>query len=200
LLTGDALYCDSGFCQDVLRRGGQYLLIVKKNQSTLYEDIEYLFTEPPIGETFGYAESRGRHGDRHEVRRCWVSGALSEYLAWPGLRQVGKVERLTTRRGKESRQVRYFVTSLDAQADPESILEHVRGHWGIENRLHYVRDVTLGEDASQVRSRSAPEVMAALRNCTISLLRHAGWPNIAAALRHHAWLPNATTRTLGLAT
>ena len=131
-MTGDALYCDLGFCQDVLSRGGQYLLVVKHNQSTLYEDIEYLFADPPLGETFGYAESGGRHGDRREVRRCWVSGELSEYLAWPGLRQVGKVERLTTRRGKESRQVRYFITSLDTTVNPKSILDHVRGHWGIE--------------------------------------------------------------------
>ena len=196
LVTGDALYCEASFCQDVLGGGGQYLVIVKKNQPTLYEDIELLFRDPPLGEVF--AETRDRHGDRHEARRFWASEALSEYLGWPGGRQVGKIERVTIRKGKETRQVRYCITSLDSSVSPERLLAHVRGHWGIENRLHYVRDVTFGEDASQVRSDSAPEVMAALRNCTISILRHAGWPNIAAALRHHAWQHNATTHTLGL--
>ena len=79
-----------------------------------------------------------------------------------------------------------------------ALLGHARGHWGIENRLHYVRDVTFGEDASQVRSAAAPEVLAALRNAVVGLLRNAGWDNIAAALRHTAWTPGAALELLGL--
>jgi hypothetical protein len=84
--------------------------------------------------------------------------------------------------------VRSFVTSLPAP-DP---------HWGIEKRLHYVRDVTFGEDACQVRTGAAPQVLAALRNAVIGLLRDAGWSNIAAGLRYNAWRPGAALQLLGL--
>ena len=105
---------------------------------------------------------------------------------------------MTTRAGIVTRQVRYCITRLDPSVTPATLLRHVRGHWCIENRLHYVRDVTLGEDASQVRSGAAPQVMAALRNSILALLRHAGWTNIAAALRHIAWQPGAALLLLGI--
>ena len=79
------------------------------------------------------------------------------------------------------------------------MLALARGHWGIENRLHYVRDVTLGEDACRVRSDAAPQVLAALRNVVLTLLRAAGHTNIAAALRAIAWRGSALA-LLGLAT
>jgi hypothetical protein len=78
-------------------------------------------------------------------------------------------------------------------------LELVRGHWRIENQLHYVRDVTVGEDACRVRSGSAPQVLAALRNCVVALLRQEGATNLAARLRHHAWQPaQVVLRLLGI--
>jgi hypothetical protein len=73
-----------------------------------------------------------------------------------------------------------------------------RGHWAIENRLHYVRDVTFGEDASRVRSGAAPQVMAALRNAVLGLLRRWRTANVAAALRTLAWMPGAALMLLGL--
>lgn len=109
-----------------------------------------------------------------------------------------KIERLSERRGKLTRQVRYAITSLDERPPARRLLQHVRGHWGIENRLHYVRDVTMGEDASQVRTGAAPEVVAALRNIVIAVLHQAGWTNIAAALRHHGWQPGEALRLLAI--
>jgi len=94
--------------------------------------------------------------------------------------------------------VRSFVTSLAPRMAPRELLRLVREHWHIENRLHDVRDVTLGEDASQVRSGAAPEVFAGLRNAILGLLRQHGWTNIAEALRHFAWSPGAALRFLGL--
>lgn len=78
------------------------------------------------------------------------------------------------------------------------MLRQVRRHWCIENRLHYVRDVSFGENLSQVRTGAAPEAMAALRNAVIALLRAAGWSNIAAGLRHYAWRQDPALRFLGL--
>jgi len=119
-------------------------------------------------------------------------------MDWPGVQQVCKMERVAERKGKIGGEVRYAITSLGQEVGPEQLLRHVRGHWGIENRLHYVRDVTLGEDASQVRKGSVPEVMAALRNVVIGILREAGWQNIAAALRDMGWQTGAALKLLGI--
>ncbi len=198
LVTADALYCQRELCAQIREAGGDYLLIVKANQRRLYEDIKLLFDEPPKGEVFREAEQGDRHGDRHEVRRLRASTALRGYLDWPGVQQVCKVERVAERKGKISGEVRYAITSLGDEVGPEQLLKHVRGHWGIENRLHYVRDVTFGEDASQVRKGSAAEVMAALRNVVIGLLRQANWTNIAAGLRHNGWRTGAALQLLGI--
>ncbi len=198
VVTADALYCQRAFCQRVREGGGDYLVLVKANRRQLYDDIALLFAQPPPGEVFAMAEQRDRHGDRQEVRRLWASTALRGYLDWPGVQQVCQVERVSVRQGQVTRQVRYAITSLRESVGPGDLLRHVRGHWGIENRLHYVRDVTLGEDGSQVRSGAAPEVMAALRNVVVALLRQAGWTNIAAGLRHHGWQSGTALALLGI--
>ena len=206
VVTGDALYCQRALCDQIVDAGGDYLVIVKGNQPRLHSDIVLLFDSPPEETPFAFAEQRDRHGDRHEERRVWTSGELFGYLDWPGARQVGKIERVALQKGKTRRQVRYFVTSLPAPdphlgqagAGPEQLLRLIRGHWRIENRLHYVRDVSFGEDASQIRSGAAPQVLAALRNAVIGLLRDAGWTNIAAAVRYNAWRPGAALQLLGL--
>lgn len=101
--------------------------------------------------------------------------------------QVGRVERAVSA-GDEARvEVEYLITSVPrGSAGAATLLGWARGHWGIENRLHYVRDVTLGEDANRTRSGSGPQVLAALRNLAISKLRLDGVTNIAAALRRNA--------------
>lgn len=146
---------------------------------------------------------KARHG-RREVRLLWaladpytnqVAGTQGQAATpWPHLRQVGRVERrrAVRRRGQTHLEVEvtYAVTSLPPErADAATLLAHLRGHWGIENRLHWVRDVTFDEDRSQVRTGAAPQVMAAGRNLALALLRRAGHANIAAALRTYAGRP-----------
>jgi len=97
-------------------------------------------------------------------------------------------------------QTQYLISSLDLRRHtPAELLAYNRGHWAIENNLHYVRDVTMGEDACRVRTGSAPQVLAAVRNAVIGLLRMDGWTNIAAALRHHAVKVGKALRMIGLA-
>lgn len=201
LVTGDALYCQRDFCAGVVAAGGDYLITVKENQPALYAAIVELFASPPPGEPLATAVQRDRHGDRLEVRRLAASGALSEYLAWPGGQQVMRVVRSVRRKGQLSQQVRYSLTSLAALAadgDAASLLRRRRGHWSIENRLHWVRDATFGEDASRIRSGAAPQVMAALRNTVIGVLRLARADNLAAALRLLGWTPGAALFLLGI--
>jgi predicted transposase YbfD/YdcC len=210
MVTGDALYC-----QQIVDGGGHSVVTVQGHQPQLPADIQRLFADPPVDDLtgqpvpFASAEQRDRQGDRHEVRRLTVSGALSGYLDWPGAPQVAQVERTSTRQDQTTGQTRSVLTSL---AEPEplwdapgtqtataaELLQLVRGHGAVENRLHYVRDVTFGEDVSQVRTGSAPQVLAALRNVAIALLRQAGWDNIAAGLRYNAWRPGAALELLGL--
>jgi predicted transposase YbfD/YdcC len=199
VVTGDALYCQRALCRQIRAQGGHYFFTVKENQPRLWEDIALLFAWPPPGEVFREAEHRTQHGDRQEVRHLWVAPVLDDYFTWPGAQQVCRIERTVTRRGKVSREVAYAITSLGPVVGPATLLWLWRGHWGIENQLHYVRDVTFGEDASTVRTGAAPQVLAALRNAVLGLLRQAGWTNIAAALRATAWLPGAPLRFLGLA-
>ena len=136
-----------------------------------------------------------RHG-RLERRELWAladpelngyagsSGVVGE--AWPHLKQVCQLERQRTVKGRSQVAVSYAVTSLPATAvGAGQLLQVSRRHWGIENRVHWVRDVTFDEDRSQVRTGAAPQVMAALRNLVITLVRRAGHSNVAAALRRH---------------
>lgn len=138
-----------------------------------------------------------KHGGRVERRRLWASEALVGYTDWPHMAQVCRLERVTTCRGRTRQEVAYALTSLPAaEAGPSRLLALWRGHWGIENRLHWVRDVTFDEDRCQIRTGAAPQVMAALRNLVIGLLRLVHVPNIAAALRSYAARPFKALRLL----
>lgn len=121
-------------------------------------------------------------------------------VAWPHLQQVCRLERQRDMKGKKHVQVSYVITSLSAtDADARRLLTISREHWGIENRIHWVRDVTFDEDRSQVRLGAAPQVMAGLRNLVISLVRRAGHSNVAAALRRHNTHLTEAFNMLGLA-
>lgn len=109
------------------------------------------------------------------------------WIEFHGAVQIAQIRGTATRQGKKTVEVVYIITSADhITAPPATLAAWVQGHWGIENRVHWVRDVTYGEDGSQVRTGVAPHIMATLRNLAISLLRLASWTNIAEALRHHA--------------
>ena len=110
---------------------------------------------------------------------------LAGYAEWPGLAQAFRPTRERTASGRTTTEVVYGITSLPrALADPRRLLELTRRHWGIENGLHHVRDVTLGEDACRVRSGAAPQALAAIRNVAIRLLRRIHRGGVAAATRH----------------
>ena len=141
-----------------------------------------------------------KHGGRVESRRLRATDLLNDYLDWPGVAQVCRVEREVRRPGQEpSREVAYAITSAPReQADAAVLLSWWRGHWGIENRSHYVRDVTMGEDASRIKAGSAPQVLAAVRNAAIGWIRTRGADNIAAALRRNAARVPGLLKALGI--
>lgn len=127
------------------------------------------------------------HGDRVERRKLTTTTMLNGYLDWPGVAQVCRVETEVRKGGETTNEVSYAITSVPRdRGGAAALLAWHRGHWGIENRVHWVRDVTMGEDGNRTRVGSGPQVLAALRNATISGLRVAGSTNIAASLRRNA--------------
>jgi len=140
------------------------------------------------------------HG-RIEIRRIWSTTELNDYIEFPYLNQASRIERITCNlRGELKRhEIVYGVSSLtEEKASAADLLKFNRGEWEIENRVHWVRDVTFDEDRSQVRKGSGPQVMASLRNLSISLLRMAGARNIASAMRHLGRRSDKALRLLGL--
>ena len=106
---------------------------------------------------------------------------------------------MARRDGKETREVEYAITSAGPEwAGAADLLGWWRGHWGIENRVHWVRDVTMGEDQSRIRTASAPQVMAGLRNAAISFVRLAGATNVAEALRENLYHVGELLTGLGI--
>jgi predicted transposase YbfD/YdcC len=123
------------------------------------------------------------HG-RLEKRMIQTTTILTKHQEWKGLKQGFEIIRERTEKGKTTTEKAYGITSLTPEvASPARLLQLTRGHWAIENKLHYVRDVTLGEDASRIRKGGAPQIMAALRNTIIHLLSEVGTPSVAAAVR-----------------
>lgn len=146
-------------------------------------------------------DERDSHSQRIERRHLAASTELVGYSAWPGLAQALRIERRRTdmRTGETSAEIAYAVTSLPpGRATPAQLLALWRGHWGIADRLHDVRDVTHGEDRATVRAGHGAQALAAIRNVAIGLLRLAGETNIAAACRRYAAQPALALAAVGL--
>ncbi len=196
VLTGDALFCQRALCQQVRAAGGDYLLLVKENQPALYQDIQLLFDPPPGPAWRPLADLRSTrtidtgHGRRPEIRELTASTDLTTYLDWPGVAQVFRIERTWRVHGQPKRARHYGITSLSPEGgSPDRLLALKRGHWAIENRLHWRKDVTFGEDASLIHAGQGPTVMALLRDAAITLLHHHGVRQVAARLRAHGQQP-----------
>jgi predicted transposase YbfD/YdcC len=189
LVTADALHTHRGHARYLRERGGHYLMTVKANQPTLLRRLRAL----PWAQIGVAARQRARGHGRAETRtvsvlsldRCPDLGGEFFPHAAQAIKLVRRRRSLTS--GKWKTVTVYAITSLTAfHADPALLARWIRGHWAIENRLHWVRDVVFDEDRSQVRTAHGPQVMAALRNLAITALRLSGYTNIAAGLRHHA--------------
>jgi predicted transposase YbfD/YdcC len=201
VVTMDALLTQRQVAQTIVAAGGDYVMIVKENQPQLKADIELVFTLPPAGDRQESVRTVDVGHGRIETRNLTTSEALVGYSDWPGLAQVFEVGRHVITKKTETERVEmvYGVTSLSPErATPGRVLELVRGHWAIENKSHWVRDVTFDEDRSQVRCGNIPQVMAALRNTAIGLLRWAGHTNIAAACRRLAAQPAQALALIGI--
>jgi predicted transposase YbfD/YdcC len=182
VITADAMHTQADTARTVLAAGAHYVFTVKANKAALLARLKAL----PWKDVPACTSTRSGHG-RRTTRTIKVAQAPA-WTGFVGAAQVAQLRRTVTKNSKKSVEVAYLITSATAHdAPPDVLASWVQGHWGIENRLHWVRDVTFDEDRSQVRTGNAPQVMATLRSTAITLLRLTGWTNIAAGLRHHSY-------------
>jgi predicted transposase YbfD/YdcC len=189
VITIDALHTQSDTAQVITGRDADYVMTVKGNMPTLHRQLKKV----PWARIPAVSSVSADHGRR--VRRTVKAAIAPAWIGFAGAAQVAQVRRTVTKKGKRTVEVVYLITS-DRHADPATLAAWVRGHWEIENKLHWVRDVTYQEDKSLVRTGNAPRVMATIRSLAISLLRLDGHDNIAATNRHHARDPQRTLKLL----
>jgi len=215
-LVGRVITVDAGLTARSIAQGiagelgAHYVMAIKANSKRLYAEVCALnFDTRPID-----AQTSDVGHGRREKRTIKVMDAPEHIKAlYPHVRQVFLIDRYVTRkvrkRRKNSRKYttvvvnsyisQVGVTSMTArEAGPEQLMAYIRGHWGIENKIHWVRDVTFREDASQVRTRARPRIMATLRNLAIGLIRQSGHAKIAATIRTLKHDPRLLLHVLGL--
>jgi hypothetical protein len=193
VITVEALLTPRALAQHLVAGGGAEVLVVKGNPPQLHQDSHLLFQDvDALAEPRAAAETVDVGHGRLEPRRLPSSTALVGDTDWPGLAQVGHLERHVTRKGRRVQRsdVVSGVTSLRPdQVGPEPWLGLVRPHGQLETKVHGVRDVTCDEDRSHVRGGTIPQVMAAFRNTVLGWIRQAGETTIAAACRRWAAQP-----------
>ena len=193
VVIGDAMHTQRQLSIQIVAAGGEFVWVVKDNQANTRQAIEQLFAPerprpgfgcPPMD--FCSAKTIEKQAGRLEERKITVSKMLNDYLDWPHLGQVFKLERSFTclATGQIECEVQYGLTSLTTQeANPERLLAIVRSEWGIESGLHYRRDVTFQEDQTRMTQKPMGRAMAIINNLVISLLNCQGFDNHAHARR-----------------
>lgn len=174
LVTLDAMGCQRAIAAQIIAQGADYVLGLKGNQSQLQEAVEEFFAVAQKANfahvRHAYTEELDKDHGRLEVRRYWITEdlrTLPDTDRWVGLRSIGRVERTSRVGESQTVEQRYFISSL--HADVQRFAQGVRGHWGIENRLHWRLDVVFGDDASRIRKGNAPAIMTSIRHLCINL-------------------------------
>jgi predicted transposase YbfD/YdcC len=198
IIVADALHAQTGHTHAVHTRGGHLMVTVKANQPTLHALLK---NQPWAAVPVGHRTRNRGHGRRETRTVKALTVATPGGLGFPHAQQAVRITRTRTVGEKTTRETAYLIVTLPAgQAQPEQLGDWVRREWHIENRLHWVRDVTLDEDAHQARTGTGPAVAAVLRNTAIGYHRSNGEPNIARATRRANRRPhdliNAVTSTV----
>lgn len=180
-VTIDAMGCQKGIAKAIVEKDADYIFGLKSNQPSLHAEVLASFDDAALArlarDPGSYVETADKGHGRNEVRRVWVERDvrwLAQSEAWPKLRSLILVESERTRRGTTSRERRAYISSCDEPAS--ALAAKVRGHWHVENRLHWVLDVTFGEDHARISRRQGAESMSVMRKLAVNLLSRAPAP------------------------
>jgi predicted transposase YbfD/YdcC len=191
VVTVDAMHTQTDTATAIVEAGGDYVFTVKAKKPKLHAQLKAL----PWKDVPAHTATQLGHGRR--TTRTIKAVDAPTWIGFAAAKQVAQIRRITTRKGKKSVEVVYVITSADALTAPAPVLAGwIQSHWGIENRCHWVRDVSYDEDRCRARTGQAPQVIACLRNTAISLHRLNGAANIAQACRHHAARPDRPVKLL----
>lgn len=200
IISSDAMHTQKKWCACVHGYGGYYLTIVKKNHPEMYQDLVDFFEDPEAEQAeWRYAQAVQKGHGRLEVRELWSSTQMNEWFEteWAGVAQVFRLHRQVKEADKEREETVYGLTNLPRKkASAKRLLALQQAHWRVENRLHYRRDVTLGEDACQVRQAGTPEALAALNGGVLALMDWLGVTNVASQMRHFCAHPEEALQLL----
>ncbi len=171
-VTIDAMGTQKDIAAKIVEKEADYILALKGNQSSLNDDVRLFFEDDKLTEHLERCEETdGEHG-RIEVRKCTVTDDidwLKERHNWVGLNSIIKIESDVDRKGKNTSETRYYISSLEA--DSKKILNDIRSHWAIENSLHWVLDMSFNDDQSRIRKENAPENMAIIKHIALNMIR-----------------------------
>jgi predicted transposase YbfD/YdcC len=207
VVIGDAMHTQRQVSIQIGKAGGNYIWTVKGNQPQLLQDLQDWFDLnvellPGMGcppKDFRCATLTNKGHGRLEIRTLTTSSQLNDFLDWPFLQQVFQLERhvTTCKTGKTRHEIVYGVTSLSAeQASPAQLLQMLRSYWKIENGLHYPRDITLREDYTRFKKRSAAHIMAIINNLVLGLVAKSDFLFVPSARRYFAAHPNEALQLL----
>lgn len=196
VVTIDAMGCQKELAGQIVEQQGDYVLCLKGNQGHLHAETEYFFAQAKLMKfhdvPYDYHETVEKDHGRIEIRRCWmVEDVAIDWLErkdqWPGLASIAAVEAERRLGKKVTKETRYFISSLKGSA--KQLAEAARTHWGIENSLHWVLDVTMNEDQSRVRKDHAPENLALLRRLALNLIKKAKPPkaSVRGSIKKAGW-------------
>lgn len=177
IITIDAMGCQKRIAKTIVEKEADYVFSLKKNQGNLFDDVKTFFEferkEKFRDTNFDYHEKLNKEHGRIESRKCWVSSQIDwidQKDKWVGLNTIAMIESTRTIKGKTTKETRYFIASLPQNA--KLFASAVRSHWGIENSLHWILDMTFREDESRIREGNSTENMAIIRHTALNMLQN----------------------------
>jgi len=173
IVTIDAMGCQYEIADKIMAKQGHYIFSLKGNQGTLNDDVrQYLSDDSVITALVPHVDSDKGHG-RIETRTCWVSQDVpwlhDRHPHWKSIQSMIRIDSTREIKGTLSHETRYYISSCCIP--PEKMLSAIRSHWAIENNLHWVLDMSFGEDSSRIRKNNAPQIIATIRHMALNLLQ-----------------------------